>query len=380
MSTYAEISPNVPDTVPDYADSSYREGECVPNVPDIPPAFVSPEEAARAEAAAPSVPSAEDSASPPETASDFSSAASPSPWFRWYVAGTAFTAAALAAIIIGQTVSALALAAALPLWAQYALLIPLGFCCLVMLWVVLALARSWFRLRAVRQVDLDALEVLRARAETRQDGLAHFQKARAGLEKYLTHYPLGSDGCARLASAGIPPREIENLARSRDRLAAFAVDSRSWIAAFREEFQNTLDAAAHKRVSSWSLKAAGCVIASPLPLLDAVLVLTISLRMVKDLAAIYNVRSSRAGTFLLLNRAIVAAFVAGAAEDAAEVAGSMAAEELSGMIGESALNSVGAKVAGVVAPKLGEGAINAFFVRRLGKAVIRLLQPLRPQK
>ncbi|MDR1744982.1 MAG: YcjF family protein [Planctomycetota bacterium] len=296
------------------------------------------------------------------------------------MAGTALVVAAFGVLIIGQAISALALAATLPVWAQYALLIPLGLCCLVLIGVCVALVRSWLRLRAIHQVDMNALEALRVRARTRQDGLEHFQAARAGLEKYLLHYPLNAKGRKRLHTAGIQPEEIESLARSRDRLAGFSTDSRSWLTAFREEFQNTLDAAARKRVDIWSLKAAGCVIASPLPLLDAVLVLSISLKMIKDLCFIYNVRATRSGTFILMNRAVAAAFIAGVAEGAAEVAGGMAAEELSGAIGESALNSFGAKAAGVIAPKLGEGAINAFFVRRLGKAAIRLLQPLRPQK
>ncbi len=395
MSTCAEISPNVPDVMPEYVDGGpgpapaapvktsaharaaretalgHREGECVPNVPDVLPRFVSPEEAAAA------VPAKQTA---PDAGTDAVPVPAPSPWMRWCMAGTALAAALFGVLITGQIISALALAATLPLWAQYMLLIPLGLCCLVLIGVCAALIRSWLRLRAIRQVDVNALEVLRARAQTRQDGLERFQAARAGLERYLRQYPLDAKGGARLQSAGIRPEGVESLVRSRDRLEGFATDSRSWLAAFREEFQSTLDDAARKRVDVWSLKAAGCVIASPLPLLDAVLVLTISLKMIRDLCLIYNVRASRSGTFLLLNRAVAAAFVAGVAEDAAEAAGGMAAEELSGALGESALNSFGAKAAGVVAPKLGEGAINAFFVRRLGKAAIRMLQPLRPQK
>lgn len=419
MATYTYISPNEPDVLPDYVDGKpgpaaavselpppppappasesisrhsapipaesdaveaappkapdgnaavHRDGECIPNVPDIRPDVVNEAEvAAVASPAPPSEPGVE--SAPPS-----------SPWVRWSLAGTVLVVAAFGVLIFSQAVSALALAATLPIWAQYALLVPLGVCCLAVVVVCLALLRSWFRLRALRQVDLGALEDLRSRAQTRQDGVEHFQQARARLEDYLQRFPLDVDGRARLAAAGIQPHEMETLAAGRDLLAGRATDSRSWLGDFREHFQNGLDAAALRRVNAWSVKAAGCVIASPLPLLDAVLVLGISFKMLKDLSSMYNVRTGRSGSLVLLNRAIAAAFLAGVAEDATEVAGGLAAEEMAGMVGEGALASAGAKVAGVVAPKLGEGALNALFIRRLGKAAIRLLQPLRPQK
>ncbi len=354
------------DPVPEPAAASHRDGECVPNVPDIPPDVVPDAQAV--------VPAAPGKA---EALPDFRPPSSP--WLKWHLGATVLIAAALGVLVFSQAISALALAAGLPVWAQYALLIPLGVCCLAVVVVALLLVRAWLRLRAVRQVDLAALEELRARAQSRQDGVERFQDARAQLERYLGAYPLDVDGAARLAVAGLQPHEVEALARARDYLRDRSTDSRSWLADYRELFQKTQDAAAAKRVNSWSLKAAGCVIASPLPLLDSALVLGIAFKMLKDLCFIYNVRAGRSGSLVLLNRAIVAAFIAGVAEDAMDVAGGVAAEELSVMVGEGALASVGAKAAGVVAPKLGEGAVNAFFIRRLGKAAVRMLQPLRPQ-
>lgn len=427
MSSYTEISPNEPDVMPDYVDdkppprssakkpapekkpaatptavsaietavepepqiqpetppplsetatadseqATHREGECVPNVPDIAPAFISAEEEARLAAPEP----ADDAAAfaPPPAA------APRSPWMKWYIAATVLVVAVFGMLVISQAVSALALARTLPVWAQYLLLIPLGFCCLAVLVVGVSLLHSWFRLRAVRQVDMGALEELRNRAKSRQDGVEHFQEARNQLEGYLQRFPLTHVGQANLVAAGVHAEKVESLAKCRHRLVGLSIDSRTWLDDFRGQFQSELDLAAKSRVNAWSLKAAGCVIASPLPLLDSVLVLGISLKMLKDLCTIYNVRATKTGCLVLLNRAVVAAFIAGVAEDATEVAGGMAAEELSQALGESTVNSLGARMAGVVAPKLGEGAINAFFIRRLGRAAIRMLQPLRPK-
>lgn len=346
----------------------HREGECIPNVPDIQPDFIGEAEAvAITESSTLSAPVAE----PPEPAR--------SPWMRWYLVGTLLVVSVFGMLVFSQAVSALALARTLPVWAQYLLLIPLGVCCLAVLGVCGSLVHGWFKLRAVRQVDMSALEELRSRAKSRQDGIEHFQEARTTLEEYLRRYPLTHEGQTGLVRAGITPERIESLAKARHRLVDRSVDSRTWLEDFGVHFQADLDQAALSRVNSWAIKAAGCVIASPLPLLDSALVLGISMKMMKDLCTIYNVRSTRTGSLVLLNKAIVAAFIAGVAEDATEVAGGLAAEELSQMVGESTLNSLGARVAGVVAPKLGEGAINAFFIRRLGKATVRMLQPLRPK-
>lgn len=387
MLPQGEISPNEPDIVPDCVDVSgrgvstataepdpspppvsgarHREGECIPNVPDASPDVVSDERVAPGPAPA-------DGPPPPAVPVPRAS------WFRWHTLGTVLIVAAFGILVIGQAISSLALAATLPVWAQYMLLVPLGFCCLAVLGVCVSLVRSWLRLRVMTQIDIEALEELRRRARTRRDGLEHFQAAKAALRDYLASYPLDGADVRRLQSAGLDTARMAALAKERGILLAAVGDSRSWLEDFRLHFQGGLDAAASSRIKSWSLKAAGCVMASPLPFLDAILVLGIALKMIRDLCVIYNVRSSRAGSFILLNRAVLAAFIAGVAEDAFDVAGGMASEELSGMFGESALAGFGGGLARVVAPKLGEGAINAFFIHRLGRAAVRMLQPLKP--
>lgn len=413
MYSSAEISPNEPDVVPDYVDGkptaatavaeappapkqaevpaakippaeqprpeptetasaaapetvAHRDGECVPNVPDVDPALISSAEQ-----------KALDEQSAPPPVPDLTPPASP--WWKWHLTATVLLAGIFGLLVFSQAVSAFAFAASLPQWAQYTLIVPFSVCCLAVLWVCASLVRSWFRLRAMRQIDLGALEQLRLRAQTRQDGVEHFHTARAQLESYLKTYPLSAEFQPKLVRAGLSQAQIDSLVQNRDFLVGRAQDSRTWLVEFRDQYQATLDEAAAARTSAWSIKAAGCVIASPLPLLDAILVLGISLKLIKDLATIYNVRTGRAGSLIILNKAIAAAFIAGVAEEATEAAGDLAAEQLTGLVGESTLNSLGAKMVGVVTPKLGEGAINALFIRRLGRATVRLLQPARPR-
>lgn len=357
----APAAPETPVVAASAASPAHRAGECVPNVPDAAPAFLSPAEEQSLAAAAANE-TAEPAVIPP--------AAAPAPWWRWGAAATVLFAGIFGVLIFSQTISALAFAATLPVWAQYALLIPFGLSCLAVLWVCAGLVRAYLRLRAVRQIDLGALEELRLRAQTRQDGMEQYKAARTHIEDYLKRYPLSADGQPRLLAAGLTAAQVGSLADARDFLVGRAQDSRAWLAEYREQYQKTLDKAAAARVSAWSLRAAGCVIASPLPLLDAVLVLGVALKLIKDLSVLYNVRTGRAGTLLILRKAIAAAFIAGVAEEATEAAGELATEHLAGL--------AGAKIAGAVAPKLGEGVVNALFIRHVGRATIKLLQPAKP--
>ncbi len=355
-----------PSAPPETKDARHRDGECVPNVPDIGPALVERADEPPAAKA--------DSRTDAETAAGLPVPA----WLRWgYFAATLFLAALFGLFLFSQTISSIALAGTLPTWAQYALLVPLAFCGLVVLGVACSLVWSWLRLRTVRQVSLAAVEELRRRAESRKDGLEHFQEARRKLEKYMADYPLAGREAGRLQAAGLSADDIERLFGERDYLAGRSTDSKGWLDEFRAQFQARLDQAAARRVSSWAIKAAGCVMASPLPLLDAVLILGIALKMIRDLCVIYNVRTGGTATLVLLARAIRNAFLAGVAEDAAEKAGEILGEEMSALLGDTAMGTVSSSFARIVAPKLGEGAINGLFMRRLGKATIRMLQPLR---
>lgn len=361
-----ETMPDSATAIPSGASGRHRDSECVPNIPDAQPEFVS-----ESQIASPIKHGRTPEIIPPPA---------PWSWFRWDVLLTVAIVSVFGFMVFSQAVSALAMAATLPVWVRYALLIPLGVFCLGILVFCGSVVAAWFRLRAVRQVDMAALEELRRRAQTRQDGVEHFQAARAELEHYVGKYPLDADSIQSLKTAGIPLETAEKLVGERKYLLNRTSDSHSWIAEFRDHFQSHLDASAKSRIRQWSLVAAGCAMASPVPLLDAALVLGVSMKMIKDLCRIYNVRSSRSSSLLLLSRAVMTAFIAGVAEDAVGMAGDVAGDELAGMLGESAAAGMGASFAKLAGPKLGEGAINAFFVHRLGRATIRLLQPLKPAK
>ncbi|MCL2001481.1 MAG: DUF697 domain-containing protein [Planctomycetes bacterium] len=354
-------------------DSSHRVDECIPNTPDAVPDYL-PESEERTATAVPS-------SIPLSARSSVRGVPIPRWLRRGYFVATMAIVALFGLFVFSQAVSALSQAAALPVWSRYLLLIPLGLCTLALLGICAGLIHAWLRLRAVSQIDIAALDELRQREDTRRDALGRCQAARASLEEYLRRYPLEDKGGAEcLATAGCGPARLKALLLERNYLIGREVDSRDWIEDFRVRFQEILDKTAAERVNSWALKAAGLVMVSPIPLLDAVLIISISLKMIRDVAVLYNARAGGMSALVLLNRAIFAAFIAGITEEAMEKAGEMLGKEFSGVLGESALGAFGAGAMRLIGPKLGEGAINALFIRRLGKAAIRMLQPLRPKQ
>ncbi|MDR3077141.1 MAG: DUF697 domain-containing protein [Planctomycetota bacterium] len=399
-------SPNIPDVEPDYVDlaaavagsgreaafsaivpkntarnqpgagtkaeasgaeiSEHRRDECVPNVPDSQPDFV---DSPAAGGAVRILRDGEEEAESPI------GKAAPS-FFRlghWTVALAVFSLFSL--LVFSQALSALTLAQSLPVWARWLLLAPMGLCVLILLVLAVGLAVAWFRLRSLVQVDLAALAELDRRSATRREGVHGFRTARVAIEEYLAAYPLEGEGRRRLRKAGCAPETLEALLQERDWLFRRKTDSLSWLDDFRTHFQDRVDREAKARIRAWSLKAGFCALASPIPLLDAILVLGVCLRLLGDVATIYNVRCGRLAALALFNRTVFAAFLAGAAG----AVGEAAAEELSELAGEAGLGAALGGAVGLASAKLAEGAANALFVGRLGRAAQSLLRPLRPK-
>ncbi|MDR0361302.1 MAG: YcjF family protein [Planctomycetota bacterium] len=351
--------------------SLHRENECVGNTPDIEPTLADGNFTAMPE---PSPPFMED-----EDASPIRPG-----WFRrGYPAFALLLGALFPLFVLGQALSAIALASPLPGWAKYVFYPAMAVCGVVALGVCLAFVRSWFRLRAVRQVNLDALDRLRALAESRRLGLRRCREARERLTRYLADYPLDRQG-----AGGFDADAIRELRSAREHLVSLSGDSRAWLRAYADQFQRRLDEQAGKIVRAHALRAGVCAMASPVPLLDALLVLGVAVRMLSSLCRVYNLRLDATALPLLLVRVIKVAFLAGIGQEAIHFgidrAGDVlrllseeeSAELAAEAAGEGILGAAGASVARFAGAKLAEGAVNGLFMRRLGRTAIRLLKPV----
>jgi len=174
-----------------------------------------------------------------------------------------------------------------------------------------------------------------------------------------------------------------------------SISSKEWIDDFRREWLDALDATARARIRRYANFVLLQTALSPYAMLDFLMVLYNNFRMLQDLCLLYQVRTGPAGTAYLLGLCIFQAFMAGAVnevldaigEDGAEEGVDAAVESLSDgvpeLVAEASreglsrmLSGVGEKFLGSAAKKAAEGMANGFFLRRIGRQAVRLLQPL----
>ena len=252
----------------------------------------------------------------------------------------------------------------------------------------------WRRLRVNQQIQLTKVFAVSQRLSADLMGVARRQ-----LETYLKTYDLSFDSplYRQFRTLGFGPQSLKRLDECRQRLLLESrpISSQEWIDEFRRDWLDTLDATARARISRYGKFVALKTAISPYAILDFLVVIYNNFRMLQDLCLLYQVRTGLAGTVYLLGLCIFQAFMAGAvnealdaigedgvedgADAAAETLGDGASElvEEAGSEGFSRiLSGVGEKFLGSAARKAAEGMAHWFFLRRIGRQAMRLLQPL----
>lgn len=159
----------------------------------------------------------------------------------------------------------------------------------------------------------------------------------------------------------LPPRTDDNQSpgTADDRPREPRAD-RDALKHFAHEILHPLDARASDVVARAARQTSLGVAANPVAMLDAVLVLWRSVRMIRDIAEIYGFQPGAAATAHLARRVL-----SGAASAA-----------LADAIGDTLGAQITGRVAAVVSPKLAEGVVAAVRIARLGNATIELCRPL----
>ncbi len=135
------------------------------------------------------------------------------------------------------------------------------------------------------------------------------------------------------------------------------------LALFEREALLDLDRAALAAVSRAARDCAIGTAASPLAMLDALIVALRSLRMIREVAGCYGFRPGGLVALALLRRVLA---------NAAGVAGA----DLLGELTAEAIGGLGHKLAGTVSARLGVGAFAGMRVARLGIATMHACRPL----
>ncbi len=235
-----------------------------------------------------------------------------------------------------------------PPWVSLPLLSLLG---LLLLYIVLRLLKLWFAIRKLPKLQrLDRCSIERMNARQR-DAL------RASLVPQLKHILKLRSG----RSEGLV-NQVEQL------LASVAyTPSDAWLETYRGEVLSELGQNAGEVVWRIATVAGVSAALSPWKLLDAFIAFNAAVEVAGKVLRIYGFQPDAAMAVAFAFDTFVSTFFAAAFEEIAEDIAQDAAERIS--------SELGAKATQVLAPKMAQGLAITFFVRRLGRRMIRRMTP-----
>jgi putative membrane protein len=204
----------------------------------------------------------------------------------------------------------------------------------------LAVHQEWRQIRRFDAVGrLRARAAARMNAETRGEGAAIIGQILAALPQ---------------------DPALEARATQLKRMIHDALGDRQAFALFHRTILKPLDERAQAVVVRAARDAAVGVSISPVAMLDVAITIWRSVRMIRQIAAVYGFRPGTTATVVLARRVLVSA----ATNAAIDIAGTVWSEHL------------GHRVAGVLSQKLAEGVITAIRTARLGLATMEACRPL----
>ena len=243
--------------------------------------------------------------------------------------------------------------------------------------LILKLGIMLARLHRSPAIPLRSLAALQQREQWRQLAKQHIERAKGELQDYLKGYELGGDTRKRLRVFGVSEDQYDKLVEAHESLLGDEpLSPDEWLKAFSLRFQSILDAAAERRAKSYAMKVGVATAATPVAVIDQLIVLYSCVALTKELMTIYGLRPAFGQTATLLARSIVATYLSGLAQELSEGGVDMVVDGTAQELLGPSMLGLTAKIG---AAKMAEGIFNGVLIRRLGKRTISLLQPVRPE-
>lgn len=303
-------------------------------------------------------------------------------WFGWFAhpLAAAFligAAGALGLFVYSQTLDVLDKLAKLEPVFQYLGYAGLVLCGGAVLYSAGRFLLVYVRLRRNRQLRLAGLEELHQRTRLRWLAHAKAAEARQRLEQYLREFPIGtSRQLKKLANVGLGAERVEELKKVRDELLdpAKFTGTGEWFERFRTGFQKTLDAAASERIGYWSRRSGITTAMAPNGLIDSAAMLYFGFALLADLCEVYNLRTGKTGTAVLLGRVFFNSYLSGQLTEWEK----LTEEQLNHLMTPTGplAELTAARVLSKVGAKATTGLLNYFLLSRLGRYACRLLRPV----
>ncbi len=180
--------------------------------------------------------------------------------------------------------------------------------------------------------------------------------ALAGSDDYGKALPLANDVLAPYRSRADMTERIDRFRR----LVSTAHSDRQVIELLSDTVIRPLDQEAYARVTRGARDAAVGVALVPFGLLDAGIAAWRALRMVREVADVYGFHPGWFGRMALLRRVLSVAATAGASD----------------FVGDALLAHMGAKMAGMLSARIGEGLLTGLRTARLGVVAMSVCRPL----
>ncbi len=276
---------------------------------------------------------------------------------------------AIALWVLSQVASLVNAVSVGPPWAQYAAYIVVGGLVLALTLSTLRLLVLWRRLAVAKPISMRQLDDLAHRAELRVAVRQDLERARQELRVYVDQLPyLQPDADSDPAQYGFTDEQLRQLRDGALALKEDGLPASFWLERFRTNILRIQNEAAEACIKRYAIAVGVQTAILPNAVIDVLAVAIMSSRMAAQLCAIYNLRTSRWGTAVLLAHALVNMYVAGHAQATADVV----AEQIMKHLSEGAL----ARVGEMAVSRTTEGIANARLIRRLGYMICTRLQTI----
>lgn len=298
-------------------------------------------------------------------------------------------AGALALFVYSQSLQVLANLVTQPVWVQWVGYVALALFGGAVLYAAGRFVLVYVRVRRNRQLRVAGLEELHQRTRLRWLAHAKAAEARTRLEQYLREFPIGTPKqLKKLAAVGLNPDRIAELERVRTELLDTArfTGTADWFDRFRTGFQAVLDAAANDRIGYWARRSGVTTALAPNAMVDSAATLYFGFALLADMCTVYNLRTGKTGTAVLLGRVFFNSYLSGQLNEWEK----LTEQQLNTLL--TSMGHVGpiAATMGGFSPLLGpltsvlskagakgtSGLLNSLLLSRLGQYGCRLLRPV----
>ena len=242
------------------------------------------------------------------------------------------------------------------------------------LFAIVYLVIGYVKLAVSPRVSLRSLRELDERTTTRAAARRQSALATSRIEQFLAAYPLDARGLEELKRLGAGSDQLQQLTKSRARLLRehqSLSGGANWLHDIDKDFLRMLDDIASRRIKLTAKKVGIATAAAPTGFIDSGIVAVNGFLLVGDLCRIYNLRSDRWSTILILGHLLINLFAAGNMEGVTEGVGDGVADAVADSAGFGI-----AATAGLASARAAEGTANGLLTWRLGRVAMRRLRPI----